>query len=220
MGSSPNRQNGYGELYLNHNSNHSLHALLLLHHHLDHLDHSGGGHYEHALLLCASAIVTASLASFALALVMIVVIVGARWGQAWDLELMDDMMTATMFVRLGGFAAQPVMELKFSSSTIIDNDSFSSSGVVAAIQTTLRLRSPRVLATSSLSGSSHGSPMFSTTIILWVGNHRHFFCHCDYHHPPTQRGTKRTSSSAATSSCSRSSSRSPTTMNMSAMSLG
>jgi len=39
---------------------------------------SGGGHYEHALLLCASAIVTASLASFALALVMIVVIVGAR----------------------------------------------------------------------------------------------------------------------------------------------
>ena len=39
---------------------------------------SGGGHYEHALMLCASAIVTASLASFALALVMIVVIVGAR----------------------------------------------------------------------------------------------------------------------------------------------
>ena len=107
-------------------------------------------------------------------------------GQAWDLELMDGMMTA-MFVRLGGFAAQPVLELKFSSSTIIDNDSFSfssSSGVVAAIRTTLRLRSPRVLATSSLSGSSHGSPMFSITIILWVGNHRHFSCHCDYHHPP------------------------------------
>ena len=94
-------------------------------------------------------------------------------GQAWDLELMDDMMTA-MFVRLGGFAAQPVLELKFSSSTIIDNDSFSSSGVVVATRTTLQLRSPRVLATSSLSGSSHGSLMFSITIILWVGNHRHF----------------------------------------------
>merc|ERR1712179_321033 len=37
-----------------------------------------GHHYEHALLLCASAIVTASLASFTLALVMIFVIVGAR----------------------------------------------------------------------------------------------------------------------------------------------
>merc|ERR550525_1257972 len=38
----------------------------------------GKANYEQALLLCASAIVTASLASFALALVMIVVIVGAR----------------------------------------------------------------------------------------------------------------------------------------------
>jgi len=35
-------------------------------------------HYEQALLLCASAIVTASLASFVLALIMVIVIVGAR----------------------------------------------------------------------------------------------------------------------------------------------
>jgi len=39
---------------------------------------SGKAHYEQALLLCASSIVTASLASFVLALVMVVVIVGAR----------------------------------------------------------------------------------------------------------------------------------------------
>jgi len=39
---------------------------------------SGKGNYEQALLLCASSIVTASLASFILALVMILVIVGAR----------------------------------------------------------------------------------------------------------------------------------------------
>merc|ERR1711962_289800 len=37
-----------------------------------------GHHYEHALLLCASSIVTASLASFTLALVMVIVIVGGR----------------------------------------------------------------------------------------------------------------------------------------------
>ena len=38
----------------------------------------GGGNYEQALLLCASSIVTASLASFALAMVMVVVITFAR----------------------------------------------------------------------------------------------------------------------------------------------
>merc|ERR1719411_1763915 len=38
----------------------------------------GKANYEQALLLCASSIVTASLASFVLALVMVVVIVGAR----------------------------------------------------------------------------------------------------------------------------------------------
>jgi len=39
---------------------------------------SGKANYEQALLLCASAVVTASLASFALALVMVIVIVGSR----------------------------------------------------------------------------------------------------------------------------------------------
>jgi len=38
----------------------------------------GEGNYEQALLLCASSIVTASLASFILALIMVLVIVGAR----------------------------------------------------------------------------------------------------------------------------------------------
>merc|ERR1719418_206007 len=39
---------------------------------------SGKANYEQALLLCASSVVTASLASFALAVVMVVVIVAAR----------------------------------------------------------------------------------------------------------------------------------------------
>jgi len=38
----------------------------------------GRGHYEHALLLCASAVVTASFASFVLGLIMVIVIVGGR----------------------------------------------------------------------------------------------------------------------------------------------
>merc|ERR1719481_2081493 len=39
---------------------------------------SGKAHYEQALMLCASSIVTASLASFVLALIMVIVIVAAR----------------------------------------------------------------------------------------------------------------------------------------------
>merc|ERR1719342_329378 len=39
---------------------------------------SGKAHYEQALMLCASSIVTASLASFVLSLIMVVIIVGAR----------------------------------------------------------------------------------------------------------------------------------------------
>ena len=80
---------------------------------------------------------------------------------------MDDMMTTT-FVRLGGFAAQPVLELKIS--TIID-DSFSfssSSGVVVATRTTLPPPLLRALGTLSLLDSLLGSQMSSIMIIMTV----------------------------------------------------
>ena len=143
-----------------HHDHHDHHHLHHQHHHNHHhiIANPGGGHYEHALLLCASAIVTASLASFALALVMIVVIVGARsisfgsWGGLW-------WGVTNRCCRCG---------VKVDSCP----------DVVGATPTTSRPRSPRVLGTLSLSAFSLGSRMFSTTTTVTVGSRQ---CHVEIH---------------------------------------